>query len=169
MLSPTTARLAALAVIGAFPLSACSTAKRTVAAVVPDRIEEAVSVSAYSGGGARSRECLMRAMYFESNRSSNEGLLAVGTVVMNRVDSEKFPNDVCSVVGQPRQFAPGVMSRQMRGDTTDLERMAGDILDGKRHPSVKQAKFFHQAGLKFPYTNMHYVLVAGGNAFYEKR
>ena len=29
--------------------------------------------------------------------------------------------------------------------------------------------FFHRAGLTFPYKNMHYVLVAGGNAFYEKR
>jgi len=29
--------------------------------------------------------------------------------------------------------------------------------------------FFHTAGLRFPYKNMHYVLQAGGNAFYEKR
>jgi spore germination cell wall hydrolase CwlJ-like protein len=28
--------------------------------------------------------------------------------------------------------------------------------------------FFHQAGPSFPFTNMHYVLVAGGNAFYRK-
>lgn len=169
MRSTTSIRVTALALAATLTLAACSTAKKTVAAVMPDRVEQAVSVNAYSGGGARSRECLMRAMYFESIRSSNEGLLAVGTVVMNRVESDKFPNDVCSVVGQRKQFAPGVMSRQMRGDTADLERLAGDILDGKRHPGVKRAKFFHQAGLKFPYNNMHYVLVAGGNAFYEKR
>ena len=168
MLSQTSRRAAALAVIATLPLSACSTARKTVAAVVPDRIERVVSVHAYSGG-ARERDCLMRAMYFESNRSSNEGLLAVGTVVMNRVESQKFPNNVCSVVGQPRQFAPGVMTRRMQGNTAELERLADDILDGKRHPGVKSAKFFHQAGLKFPYNNMHYVLVAGGNAFYEKR
>ncbi len=29
--------------------------------------------------------------------------------------------------------------------------------------------YFHTAGHRFPYTNMHYVAVAGGNAFYEKR
>jgi len=33
---------------------------------------------------------------------------------------------------------------------------------------VGNAQFFHTAGLTFPYNNMHYVLVAGGNAFYEK-
>ena len=27
---------------------------------------------------------------------------------------------------------------------------------------------FHTAGLTFPYTNMHYVALAGGNTFYEK-
>ena len=28
--------------------------------------------------------------------------------------------------------------------------------------------YFHTAGYHFPYTNMHYTLVAGGNAFYWK-
>ena len=49
-------------------------------------------------------------MYFESNRSSREGMIAVGSLVMNRVHSEKFPNSVCAVVGQKNQFAPGVMT-----------------------------------------------------------
>ncbi len=111
----------------------------------------------------------MRAMYFESIRSSREGLLAVGTVVMNRVESPKFPSTVCGVVSQHKQFAPGVMTRQVRGDKEELAQIADDILAGKRHPGVKNAKFFHTAGLTFPYKNMHYVLVAGGNAFYEKR
>ena len=120
-------------------------------------------------GPARARECLMRAMYFESIRSSKEGLLAVGTVVMNRVASKKFPNSVCAVVGQPKQCAKGVLTKKMRGDTRQIARIADEVLSGKRHPGVKRAKFFHQAGLSFPYKNMHYVLEAGGNAFYEKR
>jgi len=115
------------------------------------------------------RNCLMRAMYFESIRSSREGLLAVGTVVMNRVESPKFPNTVCGVVGQHRQFAPGVLTRKVKGDKQELADLADAILAGKRHRGVKRAKFFHTAGLTFPYKNMHYVLVAGGNSFYEKR
>lgn len=42
-------------------------------------------------------------------------------------------------------------------------------MKGQRHPKLKNAMFFHTAGLRFPYNNMHYVLVAGGNSFYEKR
>jgi spore germination cell wall hydrolase CwlJ-like protein len=118
------------------------------------------------------KECLMRAMYFESNRSSEEGMLAVGTVVMNRVADGRYPKTVCGVVGQPNQFAPGVLSKPMKeGRPKQLAaRVADRVLAGARHPAVPpRVQFFHTAGLRFPYNNMHYVLEAGGNEFYEKR
>jgi spore germination cell wall hydrolase CwlJ-like protein len=114
------------------------------------------------------KECLMRAMYFESNRSSEEGMLAVGTVVMNRVGAPGYPRSVCGVVGQPGQFASGCLSKPMRGSGLALaSRVADRVLAGARHPALPYATHFHTAGLTFPYHNMHYVLVAGGNAFYE--
>ena len=61
-----------------------------------------------------SRDCLARAMYFESNRSSDDGMLAVGTVVMNRVADREYPKSVCGVVGQKNQFAPGVLVKPMK-------------------------------------------------------
>ena len=116
-------------------------------------------------------ECMTRVMYFESNRSSAEGMLAVGTVVMNRVHDPKFPSTVCGVVGQRNQFAPGVLYKPMReGKSLALARQVAErVLSGARHPGVRSAKFFHTQGYSFPYTNMHYVLNAGGNSFYEKR
>ena len=119
---------------------------------------------------SRDRECLERAMFFESARSSRDGLVAVGTVVMNRLVSEKYPETICGVVGQKNQFAPGVMTRAMNSKALpDVKEAADSVLKGERHPKLKNAMFFHTAGLKFPYRNMHYVLVAGGNSFYEKR
>ncbi|GLK66633.1 cell wall hydrolase [Hansschlegelia plantiphila] len=116
------------------------------------------------------RECLARAMYFESNRSSDAGMLAVGTVVMNRLKSGRYGNSICQVVGAPRQFAPGVLVRSMTDSGAPrARRMADAVLAGARHPAAKSAQFFHTAGYKFPYRNMRYTLVAGGNAFYEKR
>ncbi|MBL8596647.1 MAG: cell wall hydrolase [Devosia sp.] len=114
---------------------------------------------------------MTRVMYFESNRSSAEGMLAVGTVVMNRMHDPKFPNSVCGVVGQRNQFAPGVLYKPMKeGRSLALARqVAEQVLAGARHPGVQGAKFFHTQGYSFPYTNMHYVLNAGGNSFYEKR
>ncbi|RYE38242.1 MAG: cell wall hydrolase, partial [Hyphomicrobiales bacterium] len=57
------------------------------------------------------KECMMRAMYFESNRSSPDGMLAVGTVVMNRLYDGRYPKSVCGVVGQKNQFAQGVLTK----------------------------------------------------------
>ena len=122
------------------------------------------------GYTAKDKECLARAMFFESNRSSRDGLVAVGTVVMNRLQSGDYGDSVCEVVGQKGQFAPGVLSRKMESKALpDVIAAADSVLKGERHPGVKNAMFFHTAGLSFPYKNMHYVLVAGGNAFYEKR
>nr|WP_234464127.1 cell wall hydrolase [Paracoccus caeni] len=126
-----------------------------------------------SRGGGHSRnelDCMMRAIFFEANRSSREGMIAVGSVVMNRVESPEFPNTVCGVVGQKGQFAPGIMTRPMESKALpDVREAAIAVLRGERQPGVQNAMFFHTQGYSFPYDNMHYVLVAGGNAFYEKR
>ncbi|MBD9529837.1 cell wall hydrolase [Paracoccus sp. PAR01] len=113
-------------------------------------------------------ECMERAMYFESNQSSRDGMIAVGSVVMNRVESGQYPRSVCGVVAQKRQFAPGVMTRKMK-PSPKLTEAARSVMRGERHPMIGNAMFFHHAGSRFSYDNMHYVLVAGGNAFYEKR
>jgi hypothetical protein len=110
-------------------------------------------------------------MYFESVRSSDDGMLAVGTVVMNRYESGKYGRSVCGVVGAPNQFAPGVLSKPMteKRSRERAERIAGQVLSGKRHRGVGKAMFFHTAGRTYRFENMHYVLVEGGNAFYERR
>ena len=107
-------------------------------------------------------------MYFESNRSSYEGSLAVGTVVMNRVQSQRFPNTICGVVGQHRQFAPGVLTRTLDPKQMRTAMHAADaVLKGKRYGPAGKAMHFHAASYKNPYP-AKYMTVAGGNAFYLK-
>lgn len=155
------AAVVALALLGP-ALAGCTTDALTTGSISPDKVA-AVDAS------AKQKDCLVRAMYFESNRSSEDGMLAVGSVVMNRVASPKFPDSICGVVGQPNQFADGVTTRKMSSSALPkIEAVADEVLAGKRHPKVGRAMFFHTAGLTFPYDNMHYVVVAGGNAFYEK-
>ena len=45
-------------------------------------------------------ECLAKNIYYESANESYEGKLAVAQVTLNRVNSPKYPHDVCSVVYQ---------------------------------------------------------------------
>ncbi|UVK39017.1 cell wall hydrolase [Mesorhizobium sp. AR10] len=119
---------------------------------------------------AKDKECLERAMFFESNRSSRDGMIAVGTVVMNRLRSGQHGSTICQVVSEKGQFAPGVMTRPMNSKAMpDVEEAAEAVLKGERKAKLKDTMFFHTAGLRFPYKNMHYTMVAGGNAFYEKR
>ena len=128
------------------------------------------SQSGRTTGSASDLDCLARAMYFESNRSSRDGMIAVGSVVMNRVQSADFPSTVCAVVGQNNQFAPGVMTKSMNGQGQELARAsASAVLAGEKHPNVGRARFFHAAWYDANFNNIHYVSTAGGNAFYEKR
>lgn len=123
-----------------------------------------------SSHSLKDKECLQRAMFFESNRSSRDGMVAVGTVVMNRLRSGQHGNTICEVVGEKGQFAPGVMTRPMNSRALpDVEEAADAVLRGERKTKLKNTMYFHTAGLHFPYKNMHYTMVAGGNAFYEKR
>lgn len=48
-------------------------------------------------------ECLAKNIYYESASETYEGKLAVAQVTLNRVNSPKYPKDVCSVVYQKTQ------------------------------------------------------------------
>jgi spore germination cell wall hydrolase CwlJ-like protein len=45
-------------------------------------------------------QCLAKAIYFEARGESEKGQLAVGRVVLNRVESETYPDTICDVVYQ---------------------------------------------------------------------
>ncbi len=51
--------------------------------------------------------CLAEALYFEARGESIRGQFAVAEVILNRVDSSRFPNTVCGVItqGTGRRFA----------------------------------------------------------------
>jgi spore germination cell wall hydrolase CwlJ-like protein len=51
-------------------------------------------------------ELLAKIVYLEAGNQSEEGMLAVANVVLNRVKSDKFPDTVYDVIFQPRQFQP---------------------------------------------------------------
>jgi spore germination cell wall hydrolase CwlJ-like protein len=145
------------AVLGAVCLQGCTGQPPSA----QGRIEQTAAAS-------DERTCLIRAMYFESNRSSRDGLMAVGTVVMNRVASPLYPNTICGVVGQPGQFAAGVLTRPLNErELPQVERAADAVLRGERYAPVGNAMHFHVAGLNIPY-RVQYVAMAGGNAFYLK-
>jgi len=49
--------------------------------------------------------CLSLALYHESRGENHQGQLMVAAVIVNRVVSDRIPDDMCEVVMQPRQFS----------------------------------------------------------------
>jgi len=58
-----------------------------------------------SGRLNKQTECLAGAVYFESKSEPLAGQLAVAKVVMERAKSSRFPDTLCGVVYQKRQFS----------------------------------------------------------------
>ena len=67
---------------------------------------ETIAALPAADGGSQ-WECLAEALYFEARGESVRGMFAVGEVILNRVDSTRYPDTVCNVVNQGtgRKFA----------------------------------------------------------------
>ncbi len=81
--------------------------------------------------------------------ASYEGMLAVGTVIMNRVASSRFPNTISGVIYQKGQFYPagsGVLNKVLsRGPSASAYAAAQALLSGTRHSAVSGCYFFYAA------------------------
>lgn len=53
-----------------------------------------------SADGGAQWECLAEALYFEARGETVRGMFAVGEVILNRVDSNNYPNTLCNVINQ---------------------------------------------------------------------
>ena len=82
--------------------------------------------------------CLAVAIYFEARGELPAGQAAVAHVIMNRVESTRYPDDVCAVVKQPAQFSfywdgksdrPGNAHAYMQAMLIAVAVVDGDIPD----------------------------------------
>lgn len=95
---------------------------------------------------------------------SSEGMLAVATVILNRVSSPLFPNSVSGVIYQSGQFSPtwnGSLNKVLaNGATQSAYSVAQAALGGSRHSSVSNCLYFNAAWTGKPGINI------GGNVFW---
>ena len=49
--------------------------------------------------------CMQQNIYFEARNQSTLGQVSVAWVTLNRVESERYPNTICDVVWQHKQFS----------------------------------------------------------------
>jgi hypothetical protein len=130
---------------------------------------------------AKAEKCLANAVYFEARGESVRGQIAVAQVVINRVFSGYYPNDVCGVVYQNAhrhlacQFTFACDGRSKAIHEPDAmeraKRIANATLDGRLWlPEVGKATHYH-AYWVHPWwvRTMHKLYKLGVHTFYRPR
>ncbi len=106
------------------------------------------------------RRCLALTMYFEARSEGPEGMRAVGSVVLNRVESDSFPSTVCEVVYQGGETPPCQFSWWCDGKSDvprDREQweialaLAAEMLEDRGDDPTGGALFFHSAAIPTPW------------------
>jgi spore germination cell wall hydrolase CwlJ-like protein len=108
---------------------------------------------------ANAEKCLANAVYFEARGEPVRGQIAVAQVVMNRVFSPFYPDDVCGVVYQNAsrhnacQFTfacDGIPDIVTEPDAwARAKRIARDMLDGKLWmPDVAKSTHYHASWVR---------------------
>ena len=97
--------------------------------------------------------CLATAVYFEARGEPLEGQFAVAEVILNRVDSARFPSSICSVVRQGSsrpnacQFSYTCDGKPEVVHEREAFARAGKIarlmIDGRDRALTSGAKYFH--------------------------
>lgn len=104
--------------------------------------------------------CLALAMYWEARSEGPEGMRAVGSVVLNRVESEDFPSTLCEVVHEGGETPPCQFSWWCDG-RSDTPRepeqwqtasvVAAELLRDRGEDPTQGALFFHSAQIDVPW------------------
>ena len=93
-------------------------------------------------------------------------LLAVATVIMNRLEDPRFPNTIPEIIYATNQFEPvsrGMLDVVLARGASDLSRqVAQDALNGARLQAVSDCYFFLYAG-----ATSHSGVNVGGNVFFQ--
>jgi hypothetical protein len=129
----------------------------------------------------KAERCLAQAIYFEARNQSLRGQMAVAQVVLNRVFSPYYPNDVCSVVYQNAhrrlscQFTFACDGHpeaiRERGAWSRAQRIARQSLHAEIWlPEVGKATHYHAAYVR-PYwvREMNVMVRFGLHTFYRPR
>lgn len=115
------------------------------------------------------------AMYWEARGEGRLGMVAVGSVVMNRVRNDAFPDTPCSVVYQggetpPCQFSwwcDGKSDRpQDKAQWNAALNTAAEVLADPTVDPTQGALFFHSTAIGKPWTRERTTRI-GGHIFYR--
>lgn len=120
--------------------------------------------------------CLAFAIYFESRGEPDFGQRAVAEVILNRVYSKDFPNDICKVIKQPKQFSflnSKVSKPNEKSDAwviaLELGKYYSDLYTRNHNSNLtKGSEYYHTLKVD-PYWNndMKHITTIGNHKFWK--
>ena len=128
-----------------------------------------------SQADSQAQHCVALAMYWEARGEGHRGMLAVGSVVLNRVEDDRFPNSVCGVVYQggetpPCQFSwwcDGKSDRPTNGELwASSLSIADELLTARPSDPTHDALFFHNTSIQSPWRRDRTARI-GNHVFYR--
>lgn len=114
--------------------------------------------------------CLALNVYYEARGESYVGREAVAHVVMNRVKHPAYPDKVCEVVYQPKQFQwVELKLKKPHGPAwQNAQHIARKVLDGESRDPTGGATHFHNLKLKYTWKHKYtQTRIIGAHAFYK--
>lgn len=124
--------------------------KEQLAQIESNKNNNSVSSGSNSSGGVISYDdndlaMLAAIIECEAGNQPYEGLLAVGSVIVNRVNDSRFANTISGVIFSPGQFSPVASGRftivLSRGATDRCVQAAAEVLNGNINTD---ALYFHR-------------------------
>jgi len=120
--------------------------------------------------------CLALNVYFEARQESLAGQLAVAQVTLNRVTDDRYPDTVCDVVWEDKQFSwthDGKPDDPTRMDYLDVQawhtvrKLAESVINDKSLLPGITATHYHAVEVN-PFWASHYEFDGqiGGHVFY---
>jgi spore germination cell wall hydrolase CwlJ-like protein len=106
-------------------------------------------------------KCLEENIFWEAGNQGFKGMTAVAHVVLNRKEAPGYPEDICKIVYQEKQFSWTIPGQHPRRDNSDAAQeareqarlVAGAAVLGREylgHDPTNGATMFHSARLEKP-------------------
>ena len=123
------------------------------------------------------RYCLALNLYWEAKNEDRDGMVAIASVVLNRVEDPAFPDTICAVVRQggeapPCQFSwwcDGKSDLPRKGTAwSRASRVAGEFLDRRPRDPTGGALFYHHISINVPWkVKRERTAIIGRHAYYR--
>lgn len=136
------------------------------------RLIPTVTVSETSDPNEREVRCLADNIYHEARDQPLNGKIAVANVVMNRARSDQYPDKVCQVIHQRRQFS-WVSGADRVTDATSY-RKSYDVAEGVyygQYADVTRGSTYYHSKTVVPYwaRSLYRTVTISDHIFYKDR